>query len=715
MFYLHNYRTCRGLPGVPSVSQPAARMAVVPATPEGVLEALDPEQRAVAEAVRGPVCVLAGAGTGKTRAITHRIAYGALTGAMPPQQVLAVTFTTRAASEMRSRLRLLGVAGVQAHTFHAAALRQLKYFWPRLVGGGFPRLLETKLRVVATAAGRSRVPARGPVLRDLTSEIEWAKATLAGPDGYPVAAARARRDPPVAAEEVAKVYAAYEDVKQAEGLLDFEDLLLLTAAAIEDHRDIAAEVRARYRHFVVDEFQDVNPLQQRLLEGWLGDRTDICVVGDANQTIYSFTGASASYLLDFPRRYPDATTVRLVRDYRSTPQVVALANRLLGPASGLQLLAQQPDGPEPAYAEHADEPAEAAAVTAECQRLIASGVPAREIAVLFRVNAQSEVYEQAMAAAGVPYVLRGGERFFDRPEVRQAIVLLRGAARSPEDAAPAGLVHDVTHVLAAAGWTPEPPAGSGAARERWESVRALLGLAEELLAAEPTADLAAFVAELEARAAAQHAPQVEGVTLASMHAAKGLEWDAVFLVGLVDGTVPIQHAVSAEQVEEERRLLYVGITRARRHLRLSWALSRSPGGRGSRSPSRFLDGLRPASSSAAPARAPGRAKQRRGPARCRVCQRPLSSTVERKLGRCAGCPSTLDEALFDRLRAWRLERARAGSMPAFVVFTDATLTAIAEIRPATVEALAAISGIGPRKIEDYGDEVLALVADVPPP
>ena len=683
-----------------------------------VLDALDPEQRAVAEAVQGPVCVLAGAGTGKTRAITHRIAYGALTGALPPQQVLAVTFTTRAASEMRSRLRTLGVDGVQARTFHAAALRQLQYFWPRLVGGGFPRLLESKLRVVANAAGRSRVSARGAVLQDLTSEIEWAKASLVGPDGYAAAAVAARRDPPASAEDVARVYSAYEDLKHESGLLDFEDLLLLAAAAIEDHRDIGAEVRARYRHFVVDEFQDVNPLQHRLLDAWLGDRDDVCVVGDPNQTIYSFTGASPSYLLDFTRRYPDAPVIRLVRDYRSTPQVVSLANRVLAAApeaaaAQLQLEAQQPDGPEPSFAEHADEPAEAAATVAACQRLLDSGVVAREMAVLYRVNAQSEVYEQAFAAAGIPYLLRGGERFFDRAEVRQAVLLLRGAARSTDDSG-AGherLPETVTHVLAAAGWTPEPPAGSGAARERWESVRALLVLAEELADARPEAELGDFVAELEARAAARHAPPVDGVTLASLHAAKGLEWDAVFLVGLVDGTMPIQHAVTAEQVAEERRLLYVGVTRARRHLHLSWALSRSPGGRGSRVPSRFLDGIR-TGGSAAPKRAAGtnpRSRRRSGPARCRVCDRPLHSAVERKLGRCAGCPSSVDEALFERLRAWRLQRSRELEQPAFVVFTDATLTALAEQRPTSVEALLSIPGVGPHKVEKFGEELLALI------
>ncbi len=683
-------------------------------TPSAVLEALDPEQRAAAEALRGPVCILAGAGTGKTRAITHRIAYAVLTDAVPAAQLLAVTFTARAAGEMRSRLRGLGVGGVQARTFHSAALRQLSYFWPRVVGGAKPTLVESKLPPVRAAAARCRVQADTAGLRDLATEIEWSKATLAGPDAYASAATAAGRETSWAPEVVAKVYAAYDDVNRDRGQLDFEDLLLLTAAAIEEHRDVAAEVRARYRHFVVDEYQDVNPLQQRLLDAWLGGRDDVCVVGDANQTIYSFTGASPSYLLEFPRRYPGATVVRLVRDYRSTPQVVELANGLLrGVAGRVELLAQRPPGPRPTFAEHPDEVAEAAAVAARCTALIEAGTPAREIAVLFRVNAQSEVYEAAFATADVPYLVRGGERFFDRPEVREAVLLLRAAARSPSvDDAP-GLVEAVTHVLAASGWSPQPPSGSGAVREKWESVRALVGLAEELAAADPVAGLPALVAELGQRAEAQHAPPVEGVTLASLHAAKGLEWDAVFLVGLVDGTVPITHALtSPAQLEEERRLLYVGITRARVHLALSWALARAAGGRGRRTPSRFLDGLRPLARPAARvAASTGKGGRReRGLPRCRVCGTALFTPEARKRGRCAACPSTMDEGLYDRLREWRLGRSKALGVPAYVVFTDATLAAIAELRPSSRDALADIPGVGPRKLDTYGDEVLSVVA-----
>src|SRR3954452_13800423 len=388
---------------------------------EVVLAGLDEQQRAAASAVVGPVCILAGAGTGKTRTITHRIAYGVHTGVYVPEQVLAVTFTARAAGELRARLSALGVGGVQARTFHAAAMRQLRYFAPRVLGGPLPPLVDNKLRLVATAASRARLSTDRTSLRDLASEIEWAKTTLATPEEYAVRARAAGREPPFEPAAVAQVYSGYESAKQRDGVLDFEDLLLVTAYALEEHQDVARQVRAQYRHFVVDEYQDVNPLQQRLLDAWLGGRAELCVVGDPNQTIYSFTGADPDYLLGFPDRYPDAEVVKLERDYRSTPQVVSLANRLIGQAPrrkglpGLRLLGQRPEGPEPRFTEHEHEPAEAAAVAARCRALVDAGTPAAEIAVLFRINAQSEVYENALTEAGVPYVLKGGERFFERP------------------------------------------------------------------------------------------------------------------------------------------------------------------------------------------------------------------------------------------------------------------------------------------------------------
>ncbi|MBW4720574.1 ATP-dependent DNA helicase UvrD2 [Saccharothrix sp. SC076] len=679
---------------------------------ERLLEGLDPEQRAAVDAPRGPVCVLAGAGTGKTRTITHRIAHLVARGHVSAGQVLAVTFTARAAGEMRTRLRALGVPGAQARTFHAAALRQLRYFWPRVVGGPHWELIDrNKLRLVAQAANRAGLSTESDSLRDLAGEIEWSKASLVAPDDYPAAAARTHRDTPAPVEQVVEVYRTYEQLKNQAQLLDFDDLLLHTAAALEEHGEVAEEFRDRYRCFVVDEYQDVTPLQQRVLDAWLGPRDDLTVVGDANQTIYSFAGASPRPLLDFARRFPGATVVRLERDYRSTPQVVALANEVIKWARGrpsgsrLRLVGQRPAGPEPRFAEFDDEPAEAAAVAQRVRALLDEGVAASEIAVLYRVNAQSEVYEQALAELGIPYQVRGGERFFQRTEVRQAMVALRSAAAQE----PSGeLPKVVREVLTGVGLTDDPPPG-GAARERWESLLALVELAEELAAEVDGVDLAKFVVELDVRAEAQHPPTVEGVTLASLHAAKGLEWDAVFLIGLVEGTMPIMHADGDEAaIEEERRLLYVGVTRAREHLWLSWALARAAGGRRYRRRSRFLHGLVPEDHPASLV-AKREPLQRKPKPQCRICGATLTDARSIKLSRCASCPSDLDEELLGRLRAWRAGRARELKVPAYVVFTDATLVAIAEQRPEDVAGLVAIAGIGAAKLDRYGADVLALV------
>ncbi len=679
----------------------------------GLLDGLDPEQRAAACAPRGPVCVLAGAGTGKTRTITHRIAHLVRSGHVAAGQVLAVTFTARAAGEMRTRLRALGVEGAQARTFHAAAMRQLRYFWPRVVGDQQWDLLDGKLRMVGQAANRVGASTEAEVLRDLASEIEWAKASLVGPDDYAAVALRAQRDIPEPAAKVAEVYRAYEELKNGARLLDFDDLLLHTTAALEEHSAVAEEFRDRYRCFVVDEYQDVTPLQQRLLDAWLGGRDDLTVVGDANQTIYSFGGASPRQLLEFTRRFPEATVVRLERDYRSTPQVVELANTVIGAArdrpagSRLRLTGQRPDGPPPRFAEYEDEPAEAAATAQRIRELLDDGVPASEIAILYRVNAQSEAYEQALSDLDIPYLVRGGERFFDRREVRQAMAALRTAAARDGDRRGdlATLVRALLHPV---GLTEQPPSG-GAAKERWDALLALVELAEELENTVEAPELARYVAELEQRAAAQHPPTVEGVTLASLHAAKGLEWDAVFLVGLAEGTLPIQHADGdSGAIEEERRLFYVGITRARQWLELSWALARGSGGRRQRRRSRFLYGLLPEHHPAARA-GRGQPKPAARQTSCRVCGCTLTATMEVKLGRCTGCPSDVDEDLLARLKAWRVERARDLKVPPFVVFTDATLVAIAEQRPADDGALVSISGIGASKLERFGAEVLAVV------
>ncbi|QHN18513.1 AAA family ATPase [Gordonia amarae] len=684
-----------------------------------ILDGLDPEQRAAVLAPRGPVCVLAGAGTGKTRTITRRIAHLTSSGQVNPGQVLAVTFTARAAGEMRGRLRSLGVGGagsVQAQTFHAAALRQLRYFWPQVFGELRWELLDNKFQVVSRAANRVGLSTSKESVRDLAGEIEWAKASLIGPSGYAEHVAEIGRETPQPADNVAQVFALYERLKVGENgdrLFDFDDLLIYTTEILRTERAVAEEFRERYRCFVVDEYQDVTPVQQGLLDEWLGARDDLTVVGDANQTIYSFTGATPSYLLDFTRRFPDATLVRLERDYRSTPQVVGLANRVIGQARGriagtrLRLLGQRPAGPEPVFAEYPDGPAEAAAVATRVAALIEQGVAASEIAILYRINAQSENHEQALTEAGIPYQVRGGESFYTRTEVRQAMRGLTEAARRDDLPADADVVTLTRAVLVPLGLSDEEPAGAQA-RARWESLRALAALVDDMASANPELTLRNVVAELNSRAESRHPPTVQGVTLSSLHAAKGLEWDAVFLVGLTDGSLPISQAIDAgfDAIEEERRLFYVGVTRAREHLQVSWGLARNEGGRPRRR-SRFLtDDVVPDGSPASRIAEPG--PVRRGPS-CRICGTRLVGSAAALLGRCERCPADLDEDLLAELKQWRAEVADAKKVPGFTVLSDKTLTAIAEQLPVTDRDLLRIRGIGQKKLTDYGEDIVAMV------
>ncbi len=598
--------------------------------------------------------MLAGAGTGKTRAITHRIAHGVATGVYAPTEVLAVTFTTRAAGEMRGRLRTLGAGGVQARTFHSAALRQLRYFWPHVHGTELPTLIESKIGLLATAARRQRLSADQALLRDLASEVEWAKVSNVHPDDYArVATARGRSVTGQDADTVARVFGSYEEVKRGQGRMDMEDVLLLTAGILADDERVAAQVRRQYKWFVVDEFQDVSPIQSALLDLWLGGRDELCVVGDPAQTIYSFAGANATYLRDFPKKFASTTSIELVRNYRSSPEVVHAANTLLaGSASrGVELRAQRPAGPAVTLRRAARRGRRGRARRGPDRPAPRQGPPLGEVAVLFRINAQSEAFEDALSGRGIPYVIRGAARFFDRPEVREAVTRLRGAARSGEGDE---LLETVHGTLSGMGWTSQAPTTRGQTRDRWESWQALIDQATEF-AGTPGATLGGFVDDLDRRAAEQHAPVADGVTLATFHAAKGLEWDSVFLCGLQDGTLPITYAEGPAAIEEERRLLYVGMTRARVDLCLSWALARNPGGRGSRRPSRFLDRLLPTEQRVEQATA-----RNRKVASCRECGKPLASGAEKKRGRCTDCPASYDEELFERLREWRKERAGPG-------------------------------------------------------
>ncbi|MSV53134.1 MAG: AAA family ATPase, partial [Actinobacteria bacterium] len=672
--------------------------------------------------VHGPVVVLAGAGTGKTRAITHRMAYAVATGAHEARRSLAVTFTTRAAGEMRVRLRELGVEGAQVRTFHGAALRQLRYFWPRLSSQTFPDVLPSKARLLAEAASKSGITTNAAVIRDLASDIEWSKVSELAARDLLTDPRAAIRQWSMDLADVMKIYANYDELKSARGFLDFEDVLLVTVGALQTRPDILDEVHSAYRWFTVDEFQDVNPLQHRLLTLWRGDRDDVCAVGDVSQTIYSFTGASADYLVNFRTEFPDATEVRLVNCYRCTPEIVSKANAVIVQAhsrAAVTLRSMRDPGVEPTVQSHSDEVAEATAVAESISTHLRNGISARDIAVLFRMNAQSADLESALSARGIAVVMRGAERFFDRPEVREGVTRIRGAARA--GGATGVLGDEVRGILSAAGWAAERPQGSGAVRERWESLAALVTLADE----NPQWDLPAFVTELDHRSEAQHAPAADAVTLSSLHSAKGLEWQVVFIVGCSDGLLPLSNADSPDEIEEERRLLYVGMTRAKSYLHLSWARARQPGGRENREFSKFLvtlrdstgqlaDGLDGDESRGSVHRGSGRARterKKRGPAMCRTCGKGLVTAPERSLGRCRTCPSTYDPDQFEQLKRWRLRQATEREVPAFVVFTDATLLAIVEQLPASLEQLAAIPGIGPAKLELYGPTILGLLGD----
>jgi DNA helicase-2/ATP-dependent DNA helicase PcrA len=571
------------------------------ATPESLLAGLDDQQRIAAEALLGPVCLLAGAGTGKTRAITHRIAFGVATGVYAPSRVMALTFTNRAAGELRSRLRQLGAGGVSARTFHASALSQLGFFWPQVVGGAMPRLIESKARLLAHASDTIRLKLDTATLRDTASEIEWRKVSRLSIDQYAKAAASRVLPPALTLEKVVDLQRAYESVKDERKQLDFEDVLLATAGMIETEPRVAHQVREQYRFFVVDEYQDVSPLQHDLLQLWLGDRNDLCVVGDASQTIYSFAGATPQYLLGFGRDHPSSVVVRLEQNYRSTPGIIDAANRLMrGRPGALTLHAATPVPVEntaapvpastasrpPTVTAHQSDSTEARAVAQAIAAEIAAGTPPQDIAVLYRINVQAAALEAALADAGVTFLLRGGTRFFDLKEIKEAIMMLKGASVSIVGEP---LFKTVSDVLRSLGWTQDPPETRGAVRDRWESLNALMALTEQ---ARPGTTLRAFVAELLERQIGQHEPTRSAVTLATLHSAKGLEWESVHLVGLSEGLVPISYAKTAEAIDEERRLLYVGVTRARRSLSLNWAATGANAGGlgrgGQRAASRFL-------------------------------------------------------------------------------------------------------------------------------
>lgn len=528
-----------------------------------LIESLDENQRKVALALVGPVRVLAGAGSGKTRAITHRIAYGVETGVYSAEKVLALSFTVKAAGEMRSRLSELGVEGVACRTFHSAAMRQLAHFWPDLIGGDLPKVLHSKAATLKRAAAQLNIRTTDELLRGIAAEIEWRKVRLLSMDHYQTVLPERPLPGGLSADATLALVQRYEDLKDDQRNLDFEDTLIATLGMLNSEKWVADRVHEQFRFFVIDEYQDVSPVQRALLDAWRGSHSEVCVVGDPNQTVFGFAGASDEHLLRFESEFPGATTVELDRNYRSTPEIVRLANSIV-PNSPLELVSMRESGPAPSVIVSATDEDEARAVGTTIRAAIETGTDPADIAVLYRINVQSLVFEQVLGEMRIPFRVRGG-RFFDEPVVTQALVLVRGRLQTD----PAASARDTMALILREnlGWLSKPPANP-VDRHAWNIMSALAQIAENLPVTATVIDLAA---DLKHRVDNEIEPAVSAVTLSTTHNAKGLEWDTVFVIGMSDGLFPLSYSMGDGPLQEERRLAYVAFTRAGRSLTLSWA------------------------------------------------------------------------------------------------------------------------------------------------
>jgi DNA helicase-2/ATP-dependent DNA helicase PcrA len=668
--------------------------------PQRLLENLNEAQREAVRITSGPLAIIAGAGSGKTRVISHRAAYAIETGVVATPLVLLVTFTDKAATEMVDRMAALGHPGVMAKTFHAMALSQLRHFWPsRHEGAPMPATVDGKGRLLYPLVSQLPGGYRFTQVKDVAETIEWAKVRRIRPDRW---VADGGEKAPIPADLFARLYADYERMKARAGVIDFEDMLVETVDLLETDEAAAELVRSRKTWFSVDEYQDTNPLAERLVHLWLGESRDLAVVGDPDQTIYTFTGATPEYLLGFEAAHAGARVVALVENYRSTPEILTLANRLVasnGTASVVAmrgpLEAVRPSGPTPTIRRFADDAAEGAALVTGIRELLRSGTDAAEIAILVRINAQLPELEQALTRGGIPFTIRG-QRFFDRREIREARRLLK--TLKVEATSSSQVVAAVRHLLEErlgldTGTGPGPAAGRAGdeATERSAALETLVEIVEDLAAANPALSIADVVAELDTREAAEAAGSVGGVNLLTYHRAKGLEWDAVFLPALEDGLLPIRQAKEDDEIDEERRLLYVGITRARTHLALSWALARTGAGgtAGRRRASPFLAALEdPAIRAARRVTLLPGAPMPAAPRRARDDDSPLMTS----------------------LREWRSIAARSDGVPAYVIAPDSLLIDIAELRPTTIPALRRVKGMGPSRLARYGEEILEIVA-----
>jgi DNA helicase-2/ATP-dependent DNA helicase PcrA len=680
-----------------------------------IFAGLNPEQAHAVQLVDGPVCILAGAGSGKTTTITRRLAHQVASGAHAPDALLAVTFTRKAAGEMRARLARLGIEGVRAMTFHAAALDQLRAFHPELTG----EILGSKGEILYRIARTLPAPHKFTPLMDLASEIEWAKNQRITPERYRTALGG--HEPPISEEHMERVFSAYERQKATRGAMDFEDILEATITMFARDDTALGHFRNKIRAITVDEYQDVNLLQQSLLETWLGDRHELCAVGDDYQAIYSFTGASPRHLLDMHERHPNLEVVRLERNYRSTPEVLEVANRLAGHLGGApkKLRSDDPSGPAPIVKAFFDDARENAFVLDRIKELHSTErVAYDDMAILYRTNARSETYEDLLSGAGIPYQVRDGS-FLERPAAARLLPRLR-RARTVQ------IAEEALRLARADGLSETPIERAGQQElTRQKDLAQIVDLAAAFEDGMTTAK--DFVEHLEERFGAG----AKGVNLLTMHSAKGLEFDAVFIPTVEEGELPYKRATD-EAIPEERRLLYVGVTRAKRFLHVTWTIKR---------PSRFVAEIKPpgASTDAEPlgkSRAPlePRVEANEGlelevaggftgtitdirddgvllmlesgtELFVRWGDRVVAGGLTAPLG-----PPTPDDGagIAAALKAWRKERARADDIPAYIVLHDRTLDRIAELRPSAVEELITVPGMGPVKCERYGEEILAI-------
>ncbi len=677
-----------------------------------ILAGLNTEQHAAVTSDAQQLVIRAGAGSGKTRVLTRRIAYGAANDLLDPRRVLALTFTRKAAGELNHRLRQLGLRhSAAAGTFHAIALTQLRRKWEQ-TGTAAPTLLDRKFGFVARLV--PRVNDRTTPL-DLVAEIEWAKARRIQPDRYSEAARDHDRKPPLEPDQVAHIYEQYEEAKAKRNLIDFDDILILCGRMLQRDRNAAEAFRWSFRHIFVDEFQDVNPLQFALLKVFVGPDPNLCVVGDSRQAIYAWNGADSSYLDDFNEHFPDAQVVSLRQNYRSTPEILRCASAVLPAHDSLE--PTLPSGPAPTIASHLDDKAEARAIARALRNKHGGRTKWRNMAVLVRTNAQVALLAEALSDADVPVAARGEGKLIERPEVLDAIDAIRRSGQPLTEA-----LDDLSARVAMGNdddsdsdpvdfADPEAPTGpddddaeSGRESERRQLLNAFVRLGRDHLAIDPNATLQSFIEALKTGANEAATASGDRVDVTTFHQAKGLEWDVVHVAGMERGLSPIGHAKTPDAVAEEHRLIYVALTRARRHLHLHWANERRFGDRKSnRKPSPMLDDI-------------GAAARGDDPRRARSTSAKKAASLRKGMTSRNGGPrmkAIQDESdpVFQALKKWRLAIARAHDVPAFVVFNDKTLHAIAQGRPDDKESLLDVSGVGPAKAEQYGDDVLRLVAE----